>query len=97
MPDEAGIAGARRPLKGRTVEVEGYTEDYLTGTRARHEGRLADAIAAFERVPQESPCWVMAQGNVGLALLTMTRYQEAETHLYRVFEEIDRRGCPYPA
>lgn len=78
------------------VEVETHKADYLTGTRALSEGRLAEAIAAFGRVPQESPCWVMAQGNVGLALLTMTRYQEAEVHLHRVLEEIERRGCPDP-
>jgi hypothetical protein len=60
--------------EGWAVEVEGYTDDYLAGTAALHAGRLADAITDFERVPQASPCWVMAQGNMGLALLTMTPY-----------------------
>jgi tetratricopeptide (TPR) repeat protein len=78
------------------VDVSVYTNDYLEGTRALYAGRLAEAIAAFQHVTQKSPCWVMAQGNIGLALLRMNRHQEAEAHLRRVITDIDLRGCPYP-
>jgi tetratricopeptide (TPR) repeat protein len=78
------------------VDESVYTDDYLVGTKALHAGSLAEAIAAFERVPVESPCWVMAQGNVGLALLRMSSYSKAEAQFRKVLAEIDRRGCPYP-
>ena len=73
-----------------------YTEDYWAGTQALHQGRLSNAIEAFEKVPPSSPCWTMAQGNVGLSLLRMGLAEQAEARLLVTLREIDLRGCLYP-
>lgn len=78
------------------VDESIYTADYVEGCRALHESNLHTAIAALESVPHSSPCWIMAQGNIGLALLRLDRNEEAEEQLRQVLNDIDDRGCPYP-
>lgn len=73
-----------------------YTNDYWEGVAALHEGRLADALASFERVPKESACFPMALGNSALALFRMTRYAEAEAMGRRTLATIERMDCPHP-
>jgi tetratricopeptide (TPR) repeat protein len=91
FPDE------KHPGQGAHVnDVDYFTPEYLQGTVALHAGRLADALAAFELVSEGSPSWVMAQGNIGLALLRMDRYQEAEAKLRGLLAQLERRECPYP-
>lgn len=73
-----------------------YTPEYVEGCKALHGGRPADALPGLARVPPSSPCWIMAQGNIGLALLQLDRNEEAEVQLRQVLSELDVRPCPHP-
>ncbi|MBY0230533.1 MAG: tetratricopeptide repeat protein [Gemmataceae bacterium] len=95
-PGEPSIPASAARCARSCMDLEGYTEDYLDGTGHLHAGRLAEAIASFDRVPEDSACRVMAQGNIGLALLNMNRHQDAEKQLRQVIERLGCSACPHP-
>jgi tetratricopeptide (TPR) repeat protein len=70
--------GDRRPEPRR--DVPGILADAL---RLHREGRIADAVALYERAIFLKPDEVAAHGNLGIAFMTQGRVEEAVEHCER--------------
>ena len=73
------------------------TENYLAGMVAIRDGQLADALRILEAEPRDSPCYSLAQGNMGLIDSRLGRYRDAERLSRSALAEIEKvAGCPHP-
>src|SRR5262245_8896921 len=60
-PGCSGIIDALRTADQERDTVDELDDEYWEGTRALHEGRLSDALAAFGRVPASASCATQAK------------------------------------
>jgi len=86
------MSNQKRPYVPKHVT----TENYNVGMVALGEGRLANAVEILSAEPNTSPCHSLARGNLGLALLRLERFQEAEAELLKALSEVARDGGAHP-
>ena len=72
------------------------SRNYSLGMRAFAENRLKDAHKILSKEPEESTCFIMAQGNAALCLYNLNQLDSAEHAFERVVKMLDEKGLDHP-